>query len=60
MDYSNKKLDANCQQLTMYTNKCYNEYVPFSNSDYTYLKITNPHHDVNLINQNFIDLQVIK
>ena len=56
MDYANKTLDGNCQQLTMYTNKCYSEYVPFSNSDYTYLKITNPHHDVNLINQNFINI----
>ena len=53
-DYSNKTLDGTCQHLSMYTNKCYSEYAPFGEYDYTNLKITNPHHDVNLINQNFI------
>ena len=54
-DYANKTIDGTCQHLNMYTNKAYREYTPFGEFDYTMLDITNPHHDVNLINQNFIN-----
>ena len=55
-DFSNKTLDGTSQHLTIYTNKAYNEYVPIRGYDYTNLKITNSHHDVNLINKNFINV----
>ena len=55
-DFSNKTLDGTSQHLTMYTNKAYDEYVPVREGDYTNLKITNVHHDVNLINKNFLNV----
>lgn len=54
--YNNKLLDGTSQHVSIYTNKCYGEDVPFGTTDVTNIEITNNKHDVNMIKSNFLNV----
>ena len=54
--YNGKLLDGTSQHISIYTNKCYGEDVPFGERDVTNIEITHNKHDVNLIKSNFLNI----